>query len=92
VSKNITCKCGPARSKFEFYIEPAVRDIREALENRDFVNRANRGPLRHQGLMDQGLMDQGFMDQGFFDLGWSFPELPWQFGRLDCLWAVNCYY
>ena len=41
VSKNITCKCGPARSKFEFYIEPAVRDIREALENRDFVNRAS---------------------------------------------------
>jgi hypothetical protein len=32
--------------------------------------------------MDQGFMDQGFMDQGFIDLGWSFPELPWQFGRL----------
>ena len=45
-----------------------------------------------QGLMDQGFMDQGFMDQGFIDLGWSFPELPWQFGRLECLWAVNCYY
>jgi hypothetical protein len=41
VSKNITCKCGPARSQFEFCDEPAVRDIREALENRDFVNRAS---------------------------------------------------
>jgi hypothetical protein len=40
VSKNITCS-GPARSQFEFYNEPAVRDIREALENRDFVNRAS---------------------------------------------------